>query len=446
MRILVVTNGYPPRGWWGTEFYTTQMVGGLRAAGHEVAVLHPERSGGRPRYTVELEAGTDGTPVFLLHNPGDSDKSFVDSYENGEVERRFAELIDHWRPDLVHFTYLLWGLSVRMVEIARDKGVATEATLTDYGLLCHRGQMYDWTLKRCEGPHSASVCARCIRTPSRFDAGPLELVAKRAAISTLATVGGAGRVVVASDVERRQERMRAALSAVDELIAPTRVLKRKFVDFGVPEYKLTELVYSIDERPLQAARPEPPRDRVVFGFLGQFTPHKGLDVLIEAVRIAETRLPESVIGWVVRLYGKPAGGRHRRFADAVLGGPLGPRIEVMEPFSPDRAPEVLRGLHAIVIPSEWDENAPLTCLQARAAGIPIVGTRVAGIEEVVTDGEHGVLVDVEDAEALADALREVILGRVRRHPEPRLPMPLDAHVQRLGAVHTRALERAAARR
>jgi len=53
VRILVVSNGFPPRGRWGTEFYTKELVRGLSARGHELFVLHPERSGERPRYTLE---------------------------------------------------------------------------------------------------------------------------------------------------------------------------------------------------------------------------------------------------------------------------------------------------------------------------------------------------------------------------------------------------------
>ena len=53
MKILVVSNGFPPRGQWGTEYYTHQLVSGLVERGHEVAVLHPERDGSRSRYTLE---------------------------------------------------------------------------------------------------------------------------------------------------------------------------------------------------------------------------------------------------------------------------------------------------------------------------------------------------------------------------------------------------------
>ena len=49
MKILIVSNGFPPSGQWGTEFYTHQLATGLLGRGHDVTVLCPERSGSRPR-------------------------------------------------------------------------------------------------------------------------------------------------------------------------------------------------------------------------------------------------------------------------------------------------------------------------------------------------------------------------------------------------------------
>ena len=122
MKVLVVSHGFPPRGFWGTEIYTHELVHALVARGHEVSVLHPVREGDRERYSVE-EVMEDGVRVLLLENPGDRSKRFEPSYRDAEVERRFAELLERERPDRVHFCYLLWGLSVRLPVVARELGI-----------------------------------------------------------------------------------------------------------------------------------------------------------------------------------------------------------------------------------------------------------------------------------------------------------------------------------
>ena len=100
----------------GTEFYTWQLVGGLVDQGHEVVILHPVRNGSQPRYTVEnVTAKTvhnDAVPVYLLHNAGDPKKDFQASYQDPKVDQLFDEVLTREAPEVVHFTYLLWGLSV----------------------------------------------------------------------------------------------------------------------------------------------------------------------------------------------------------------------------------------------------------------------------------------------------------------------------------------------
>jgi glycosyltransferase involved in cell wall biosynthesis len=441
VKLLFVSNGYPPRGQWGTEFYTRELVRALAARGHALSVLVPDRSGARERYALESEARSEAR-LWSLHNPGDPGKGFADSYRNADVERVFGELLAREQPDLVHFTYLLWGLSVRLPCIARDAGIHSVVTLTDYGLLCHRAQMYDWRLERCHGPQPAAVCAHCVRTPSSYDHPPLRLFFQRTAAQLAAACGGLGRVPVARDLARREAVVRESLDAAGALIAPTENVAQAFVRFGVEPARIERLVYGLDDAPLAAARAAP-SGPCVFGYLGQFTPHKGLATLLEAVARMRRRLPESVEPWTLRLYGAPSGGRHRLYADAVLPRGADLRIEVHPPFAAERAGEVLSQLSAVVLPSEWDENAPLSVLQARAAGVPIVASAVPGIREVVEQGLHGLLFAPGDAVALADCLRELVIGRFPRRVTPSQPLSQAAHVDAIERIYERALGTAA---
>lgn len=434
MRVLFVANGFPPRGQWGTEFYTGQLASALRDRGHTIAAFVPDRSGSRARHTLEEEE-TGLARVFVVHNAGDPQKRFAASYQDDAIDRLFAGVLERWRPDVVHFNYLLWGLSLGLVAAARRAGVPTVATLTDYGLVCHRGQMVDWRIERCGGPRPPVDCARCVRRHSVHDGPWLHRVVHRAVGDTAAALGGLGRVATTADLERREAAARGALADLDRLIAPTRVLAETFVRFGVPKERIVELVYGFDETPYAAARPEPPARPVRFGYMGQWTPHKGVHVLLEAVAIAAARLPESVEPWTLHLWGAPAGHRHRLYAPRLVASAHRGRVVFETAFAPHEAPTVLAGLHAIVVPSLWDENAPLVCLQARAAGVPVIASDVPGVAEVIRHGEHGLLVPPGDAGALADAMRAVLLGAVGRHPAPRAPMGLAEHVDRVEALY-----------
>ena len=433
MRILFVTLGYPPRGRFGTEFYTRELVLGLMARGHEPSVFHPVRDGAHPRFTLERVI-EDGVAVHLLHNPGDRTTRFEPSYRDERVEEIFRDLLARVNPDVVHFTYLLWGLSVELPAIAREAGVPSVITLTDYGLLCHRGQMFDGTLRRCDGPHPPDVCARCIREPGAYDLRPFARTAKSALVRTLASIGGVGRVVVRRDLERREAAVARAFESAHALIAPTRGLADAFVRKGVAREKLTELVYAFDDAPYRAVREQPAPDPPRFGFLAQFAPHKGLGTLIDAAKRLDARTKDRA--WEVVLHGSAVQGRNRLYTDAVLAE-RGPRVRIGDPFEPEHAPRVIAGFSAVVLPAEWDENAPLSVLQARAIGVPVLGTNVPGIACVLRPEAARRLVSVGDAEGLSRRMEEVLDGAIGREPAPDLPLSLSEHLDKIEALYSR---------
>ncbi len=78
------------------------------------------------------------------------------------------------------------------------------------------------------------------------------------------------------------------------------------------------------------------------------------------------------------------------------------------------APAILKSLDCFVLSSRW-EGFPLVVLEAMAAGLPVVATRVIGSSEAICDGETGLLVPVGDAKALADAIEQIVSNPVLAH-------------------------------
>lgn len=431
MKVLLVCNGFPPSGQWGTEYYTHQLATGLVRAGDEAVVLHPVREAGRPRFSV-TEEERYGLRVIEVANNGDPAKRFADSYRCEGIERVFAGVLEAQRPDVVHFMHLLWGLSVRLPILAREAGVRTVVTPTDFGLICHRGQLRDWRFEPCVGPTEPERCARCVREPGRWDRTPLRRRAKRLAVHGLAGLGGLGRVVVTEDIERRHACIAQAAEAVDHWILPTRALGRALAPYGIGRERASQLYYGLDEEKYARPRPEHAGGKR-FVYMSQYMPHKGLACLLEATRLLEGRLPESVEPWSLALHGNGTRDRDRLYAQEVLAAPLPRRVIDCGPFEPLRAPEVLASTDCVIVPSEWHENAPLTVLQARAAGVPVIASDVPGVREVLEHGRHGLLFPEGDARALADAMGRVIRGQVDLcRPDPLVRW--DEHLAAVRAV------------
>jgi glycosyltransferase involved in cell wall biosynthesis len=72
----------------------------------------------------------------------------------------------------------------------------------------------------------------------------------------------------------------------------------------------------------------------------------------------------------------------------------------------------LAKMDLLVLPSLFGEGLPMVVLEAMAAGVPVVATRVEGIPEALRDGQDGVLVQPGDPQELAAAIAKVVGGQL----------------------------------
>jgi glycosyltransferase involved in cell wall biosynthesis len=183
-----------------------------------------------------------------------------------------------------------------------------------------------------------------------------------------------------------------------------------------------------------------PTDRVTLA-LGRLDRLKGIDVLLEAWRALAERHPSAVLLLAgdgperasLERWAQGRGLRSVRF--------LGQRSDVRS---------LLWAADVLAMPSR-QEAMPMAALEALACGVPVVGSRVGGIPEIVRDGENGILVPAEDAGALARALDGLLSDPARRNTlsdaAGRLiaPYGLDVFAERLEARYRDLVARAGPR-
>jgi glycosyltransferase involved in cell wall biosynthesis len=149
-----------------------------------------------------------------------------------------------------------------------------------------------------------------------------------------------------------------------------------------------------------------PRDCWNLGTVALFRPRKGTEVLLEAIAILRRR------GIPVRL--RAVGTFESLAYQAEIGACL-ERLALNEEvtwtgFARDVTAELSK-MDLLVLPSLFGEGLPMVVLEAMAAGVPVVATRVPGVPEAIRPGQDGVLADPGDAEQLAQAIANVIEGR-----------------------------------
>lgn len=158
-------------------------------------------------------------------------------------------------------------------------------------------------------------------------------------------------------------------------------------------------------------RPAPPRAPSkagwTLGTVALFRPRKGVEVLLRALAILKSE------GLPVRL--RAVGGfetpqYERQIED--LTDALG-LVDAVDwtGFTPD-VDRQLAQIDVFVLPSLFGEGLPMVVLEAMACGVPVVATRVEGTPEAIRDGQDGLIVQPDDPQDLAAALRRIIRGEV----------------------------------
>lgn len=125
---------------------------------------------------------------------------------------------------------------------------------------------------------------------------------------------------------------------------------------------------------------------------------KGIDVLIQAWYLVQQRFPQARLIIVGNGSTNSIADRFVRMAEE-LG--IAESIEFAG-LQKDIPAQLQRGAIS-VLPSRW-EGMPNALLEAMASGLPCVATRVSGSEDIITHGVNGLLVDIEDYRAMAQAL------------------------------------------
>ncbi len=373
-RILHLSSLYPPHIVGGAERSVSMLAEAQAAAGWDVAAacLTPDDPMEEVRNGVRVFRMAHGNDFWLedwlSHTPRQREWAKFKQQANFASERRFGDVIDRFRPDLVN-THSMVDISTRVWHAAKRRGVPVVHTLRDFDLLCAASSMYRET-----GPctHRHLKC-RVLTFTKRFD-----------------------------------QRTVSAVTAVGEEVL-ARHLRYGFFDH-VPASRRRIVWNTATVAGIGADYAKPPlTGPIVFGYLGRISPEKGVDTLLQAARL----LPPT--GWRLLIAG------------AALG-PIAPYEELARglpvEFVGFQSPKALFDrIDCLVAPSLWAEPLGRTVLEAYQAHVPVIGARSGGIAEIIADDAW--LVPPGDVAALAERM-----SRLLSDARPKSPAGRDRVVAR----------------
>ena len=356
MKIVVVSNLYPPDVLGGYELGCRQAVEGLRAAGHDVTVLT-----GNPRSAKPSEPGlhrslklTDIYDSYLFRILPEHVKA-IRSFEGYGFSsfnvHVFTQYLEENRPDIVYFWNLTGLGGVGLIAAAQQMGLPWAMHVMDMipQMLCGLGQL------RPADPAIGRAFAK----------------------------GCNGRFLCCSETVLRE---------MEWCALPVRPYSRVLPNWVTTEGTLDRNDYK-------------PDGKLRIMSAGRYCDYKGTDLLIEAAAMLRDR---GHTRFVMDLYGF---GDTSMYQTKILERGLTEHVRLMGSRSQDDLDRLYPQYDVFAFPTWAREPFGFAPLEAAAHGCVPVVSRECGFSEFVRDGYHCIKVD-RTCKALANAFEDAITGKV----------------------------------
>ncbi|MCX7339293.1 MAG: glycosyltransferase [Hyphomicrobiales bacterium] len=359
--LLAINNYFYRRG--GAEAVFFDHMAMFAAIGWDVipfAMQHElnEASPWSAFFASEIEYGRRTSPLQKLQQAASVIYSF-------EAQRKLAQLIDRARPTIAHAHNVYHHLSPAIFSTLKKAGIPVVMTVHDLKLACPAYKMLraGAICEDCRGGHIYNVLRhRCIK-----DSVPLSAL-----------------VLAETALHRTLGLYRQTLA---RLVVPSRFYQEKLAEWGWPAETMIHIPNFVDVERYRAAWDESD----YFVFAGRLGPEKGLATLIKAAALARQRL---II----------AGTGPEEAALRQLAADTGADVQFAGYLSGEALHGVIGQSRALVLPSEWYENAPISMLEAYALGRPVIGAAIGGIPEMIRAGETGQMARSGSVDDLAATL------------------------------------------
>ena len=284
----------------------------------------------------------------------------VDAVWSRSATKHVRQLVLLHRPDVVHVHSLYPRLSPAILR-AVPRTVPIVVTLHNFRLMCLPATYL----------RDGRICEDCaLRLPWRGivhacyrDSRPAS-----AALATSLTL----------------HRALDTFSRVARYLAVSRFVRDKHVEIGLEAIRIgvkSNFAWPADRR-------EGPGKHVLF--VGRITREKGLETVLRA-------LPEGL-----ELVVAGDGPERRSLSLRASAG-----VSFLGQVEASEVSELLRNARALVVPSVWYEGQPRVIVEAFAAGVPVLASRIGGLPELVQDGINGYLADPADEDGWRRALEAI---------------------------------------
>lgn len=437
MRIVLASFAALPKSVGGGEVHVHQLAKALNRIGHNASVLTIGEVGSEQ---IKIASDTfEGVVVYSLSVPKCDGIYDRDARLTAWAEQWLKEQ----KVDVLHL--FLFNQLLGLIPAANRLGIPVCLTALEFSYFCRRYDLMYEGRRRCELDNRGVVCERCIltsySTKQRVAASAARVMPREAESWLRSLVASRvgdrltslGQRKVSYQIEQQRINFKDEIAAV---FTPSTIMRDFYVAQGAPTSKLYIVPYGSDlDRPPRLAHSS--SDRLRLAYIGRLDPMKGVEVLCNAVR----QLPSAPIE--LKIYGPTENGAGAYSAQILELISDDERVQLCGRLERKDLAAVYADIDALVVPSIWYENSPITISEALTMGCPVICSETQGMFDLIEHNKNGLMFPPGDSRALAQCLQRLLeqpelLSSLRAQVEP--VEQADDVAARLAAVYEVSLK------
>ncbi len=365
MKICIINNIYPPYHRGGAEQVVVETVKSLRERGHAVIIItstpHTDEmveEGGVRIYRINPKNSYFYTDAHT-HGVFSRIRWHIENIWNSYVATRVDSIIAHERPDVVH-THNLIGLSFLIPRRIRTRMIHHVHTIHDVQLVEPSAMILKTKEKsfRYHGPHTALY----------------------------------------SFITRR------LFGSPDVIISPSKFLLDFYRDRGFFARSQCTVIRNPLTFSAEIVHKKRVHTKLTFLYVGQIEYHKGVSILVEAIKKLKKKRP--VLEFELRIAGGGSLLEQIKKSTEEL-----PEVFVHGRVEKDVLQELYKQADITIVPSLCYENSPTVIFESFSFRTPVLASKIEGIAELIEEGKNGITFQAGNVDELVNKIEWSILHR-----------------------------------
>lgn len=359
MKILMVNKFLYPNG--GSETYIFKIGDYLKSIGHEVEYFGMEHEGrcvgnSANQYTKDMDFH-GGSLFSKLTYP-------MKTIYSKEAYNKISIVLDKFKPDIVHLNNINFQLTPSIIYAVKKRNIPIVQTVHDCQIACPNHRMYI--------DHKETICSKCL------DGNYTNCIKEKCVHeSTLKSIIAAA--------ESKYYHSKNTYNMVDKYICPSKYMAT-VLEKGKVEPKRIEVLHNFSEKP--SINLEKDKTKKYAIYFGRLSVEKGIKTLISVCK----ELTD--INFVF-----------------VGSGPLEEECKRVDNIdcvgfkSGNELNKLVKNALFSIVASEWYENCPMSIIESKALGTPVIGSNLGGIPELIDENKTGLIFEAGNKEQLKEKIK-----------------------------------------